>query len=90
MTDKELFAGENTIRLPYDIGERFQNLAQATGQSRADHILEALLSYLEDREDIRNADETMRLIKAGKMPVLSEEELERFLELEPPCPAASA
>ncbi|HEX3967369.1 MAG TPA: ribbon-helix-helix protein, CopG family [Edaphobacter sp.] len=59
-----------TIQLPVEIESQIEALARRTGESRDDLVREAILTYLEDREDARIAAE--RLKNPGKRISLEE------------------
>lgn len=66
------------IRLPPEIEERLQALAEKTGRTKTYYAREAILSFIEDMEDRYLAIE--RLERGG--PRVTLEELERELGLE--------
>jgi RHH-type transcriptional regulator, rel operon repressor / antitoxin RelB len=54
------------IELPEDIESRLDQLARQTGKTKADHVLEAILEYLDDLEDLRIAESRLEDIRAGR------------------------
>jgi RHH-type transcriptional regulator, rel operon repressor / antitoxin RelB len=68
----------SSIRLPAEIEERLELLAEKTGRPKSYHAREAIVRYLEDLEDEQLALE--RLAKPERRWTL--EELEQELDLE--------
>jgi RHH-type rel operon transcriptional repressor/antitoxin RelB len=66
------------VRLPPEIDQRLQSLAERTGRSKAACAREAIVRYLEDIEDEQLALE--RLESPGRRWTL--DELERAVDLE--------
>ncbi len=56
---------ESPFQLPAELEERLSCLAEATGKTKAFHTHEALLSYLEDLEDLALAESRLRDIRSG-------------------------
>lgn len=54
------------IRLPVALEERLETLATRTGRSKAFHVREAVLAYLEDIEDLYLAEQVARRIESGE------------------------
>ncbi len=54
------------IRLPEDIEERLNALAEKTGRTKTYYAREAILEYLDTLEDIYLAEERYEDIRAGK------------------------
>lgn len=67
-----------SIRLPKDVEERLQRLAEKTGRSKSYFARQAIIEFIEDREDYLIA--LARLER--KDPTVPIEELERRLGLE--------
>ena len=53
------------IRLPVDIELRLENLAKSTGRTKTFYAREAILEYLEDMEDLYEAEQRVANIRAG-------------------------
>ena len=53
------------IRLPADIELRLENLAKSTGRTKTFYAREAILEYLEDMEDLFEAEKEVKAIHAG-------------------------
>jgi RHH-type transcriptional regulator, rel operon repressor / antitoxin RelB len=49
-----------TIQIPVEIESQIEALARRTGESKDDLVREAILTYLEDREDARIAAERLK------------------------------
>ena len=54
------------IRLPAEIEQRLEALAQATGRTKTFYAREAILEYLDDLEDIYLAEKRLQDIRAGR------------------------
>jgi len=54
------------IRLPTDVKDRLQHLAQTTGRSKTFYVREAILEYLDDLEDLYLAEQRLSAIHTGK------------------------
>lgn len=66
------------IRLPVEIEQRLQSLAEKTGKTKTFYAKEAILNHLDDLEDIYLAQE--RIEQPSKR--WSMEEVEKELELD--------
>jgi RHH-type transcriptional regulator, rel operon repressor / antitoxin RelB len=66
------------IRLDPEVERRLAVIAARTGRSTADHVQEAILSHLEDLEDVQIAEE--RLGNPGRRWTLDEVERELGLD----------
>jgi len=71
-----------SVRLPNDMEQRLSTLANKTGRKKSFYVKEALMHYLEDLEDIYDAEKTLEDIKAGRERVISMEEMEKAVGLE--------
>ena len=67
--------GAVSLRLPDDISERLQNLAQKTGRSKTYYMLEAIREHLEDLEDLYLAEQRLIDIRSGKTKTVPLEEV---------------
>jgi RHH-type transcriptional regulator, rel operon repressor / antitoxin RelB len=56
-----------SLRLPDDLSERLQKLADRTGRSKTYYMLEAIKEHLNDLEDLRLAELRLRSVRAGRM-----------------------
>ncbi|MEP7452134.1 DUF6290 family protein [Phyllobacterium sp. SB3] len=54
-----------SIRLPTDIENRLQSLADLTGRSKTYYVTEAIVEHLEDLEDLYLAERELEAIRAG-------------------------
>lgn len=69
------------LRLPSEIEERLEALAQATGRTKSFYAREAILEHLDDLEDIYLAEKTLEQVRRGEMTTHSLDDLERDLGL---------
>ena len=69
------------IRLPKEIELRLDFLAKATGRTKTFYAREAILTYLEDLEDVYLADKSMKALKSGKVKAIPLDQVERNLGL---------
>jgi RHH-type transcriptional regulator, rel operon repressor / antitoxin RelB len=70
------------IQIPEDTFERLKSAATELGETPSNVVLAAIEGYLEDREDVRRADEILDQIHSGKMRTYTLEEVERELGLD--------
>ena len=70
------------IQIPEETFERLQSAAAELGETPGNVILAAIEGYLEDREDVRRAEEILRKIESGEMRTYTLEEVERELGLD--------
>ena len=54
------------IRLPAEVENRLEALAQATGRTKTFYARQAILEYLDDLEDVYLAEQRLVEIRAGK------------------------
>ncbi len=54
------------IRLPESIEKRLDRLAKRTGRTKTFYAREAILRYLEDLEDVYDAERVLERIRSGK------------------------
>lgn len=54
------------IRLPAEVENRLEALAQATGRTKTFYAREAILEHIEDLEDLYLAEQRLIEIRAGK------------------------
>ena len=67
-----------SFRLPDEIAERLQKLANRTGRTRTYHITEAICEYLEDVEDVEEhevLDRRLKELQSGKIKSLTLDDL---------------
>ena len=70
------------IRLPPDIEDRLNALAQATGRSKSFYVREAILEHLDDLEDVYLAEKRLEDIRAGRSHTVPLEEVMKEYGLE--------
>ena len=70
-----------TISLPPELDHRLDDFARQEGTSKSALILQAIEKYLEDLEDISEAEQVLTKIEQGNIQILSLEEMERRLAL---------
>lgn len=63
------------IRLPAEVENRLEALAQATGRTKTFYAREAILEHLDDLEDLYLAEQRLIDIRAGKTQTLPLEEV---------------
>ena len=54
------------IRLPAEVENHLEALAQATGRTKTFYVREAILEHLNDLEDLYLAERELEAIRAGK------------------------
>lgn len=54
------------IRLPESIEKRLDKLAKRTGRTKTFYAREAILKYIEDLEDVYDAERILERIRSGK------------------------
>jgi RHH-type transcriptional regulator, rel operon repressor / antitoxin RelB len=55
-----------SLRLPDDISDRLQNLAELTGRSKTFYMVEAIREHIGDLEDLYLAEQRLLDNRAGK------------------------
>ncbi|HJD44945.1 MAG TPA: TraY domain-containing protein [Candidatus Paenalcaligenes intestinipullorum] len=71
-----------SLRLPTELVERLQLLAQNTGRSRTFYMQEAIKQHLEDLEDLYLAEQALIDIRSGKSRLHTLDEVEQALGLD--------
>ena len=67
------------LRLPDEVAQRLQRLADRTGRSKTFYMIEAIQEHLEDLEDLYLAEQRLIDIQAGRsQPVPLEEVMARY------------
>ena len=69
------------IRLPGEIENRLEALAQATGRTKTFYAREAILNHLDDLEDLYLAEKRLIDNRAGRSRTFTLDEVERELGL---------
>lgn len=64
-----------SLRLPDDIADRLQRLADRTGRSKTSYVREAICEYLGDLEDMYIAEERLSESRAGRSESIPLEQL---------------
>jgi len=70
-----------SVRLPEEAEKRLNNLAAATGRTKAFYIKEAILSQLDELEDVYLAERSLERIRKGEERTYSINEVEKDLGL---------
>lgn len=55
-----------SIELPEDVVMRLDQLVKETGRAKSEHVLDAILDYLEELEDLRIAEARLEDNRAGR------------------------
>jgi len=63
------------IRLPVDIEARLEVLAKATGRTKTFYAREAIVSHIEDLEDLYLAEQRLLAHRAGESEAIALEDL---------------
>lgn len=71
-----------SIRLPDEISQRLQQLAELTGRSKTYYMIEAIKDHLDDLEDVYLAEQRLLDLRAGKSDTVSLEHLMKRYGLE--------
>ncbi|MBL8463619.1 DUF6290 family protein [Thauera mechernichensis] len=74
--------GAVSLRLPDDVSQRLQNLAQMTGRSKTYYMVEAIREHLDDLEDLYLAEQRLIDIRSGKTQTVPLEEVMKRYGLE--------
>ena len=67
--------GAVSLRLPDDVSQRLQHLAQVTGRSKTYYMLEAIREHLDELEDLYLAEQRLIDIRAGKTQTVALEDV---------------
>jgi len=70
-----------TVRVEDEIAQRLEILASETNRLKSFYVREAILSSLDDLEDVHLADQAMERIRKGEEKTYSLEEVEAHLNL---------
>jgi RHH-type transcriptional regulator, rel operon repressor / antitoxin RelB len=74
--------GAVSLRLPDDVSQRLQNLAQMTGRSKTYYMVEAIREHLDDLEDLYLAEQRLVDIRSGKTQTVPLEDVMKRYDLE--------
>lgn len=70
-----------SLRLPDEVSQRLEHLAELTGRSKTFYMVEAIREHLDDLEDLYLAEQRLIEIRAGRSKTHTLEEVERDLGL---------
>ena len=82
--------GAVSLRLPDDVSQRLQQLAEPTGRTKTFYMIEAIREHLADLEDLYLAEQRLLDLRAGKSQTMPLEDVMARYGLEtrltaPPC-----
>ena len=63
------------VRLPANIEQRLEALAQATGRTKTFYVREAICEHLDDLEDLYLAEQRLTELRAGRSEALPLEDV---------------
>lgn len=69
------------VSLPPELESRLDQAVEWAGRSKSELVVEAILTHLEDLEDVRAADLALAEVRAGRASTTTLEEVERQLGL---------
>ena len=64
-----------SIRLPEDLSNRLQNLAEITGRSKTYYMIEAIREHIDDLEDLYLAEQRFIVNRDGKTKTIALEDV---------------
>ena len=70
------------LRLPDEVSQRLQRLADLTGRSKTFYMIEAIKQHLDDLEDLYLAEQRLIDMRAGKSETVPLEEVMKRYGLE--------
>jgi len=70
-----------SLRLPDDVSQRLEHLAEQTGRTKTYYMLEAIREHIDDLEDLYLAEQRLIDMQSGRSKTHSLEEVERSLGL---------
>lgn len=71
-----------SLRLPDEVSQRLERLAELTGRSKTDYMLEAISEHLDDLEDLYLAEQRLIDHRAGKTQAVALEDVMKRYGLE--------
>lgn len=71
-----------SLRLPDEVSQRLEHLAELTGRSKTYYMLEAIREHMDDMEDLYLAEQRLTDIRAGKSQTVPLEEVMKRYGLE--------
>ena len=69
------------IRLPFEIEQRLQALADLTGRTKTFYAREAILEHIDDLEDLYLAEQSLMRVRSGEERTYTLDEVEASLAL---------
>ena len=70
------------VRLPIEIEQRLEALAKATGRTKSFYAREAILTHLDDLEDVYLAEQSLVRLRRDQDRIYTIDEVERQLGLD--------
>lgn len=70
-----------SLRLPDEVSQRLEHLAELTGRSKTYYMLEAIREHIDDLEDLYLAEQCLIDFQSGRSKTHTLEEVERSLGL---------
>ena len=70
-----------SLRLPDDLTQRLNYLAEKTGRTKTFYMLEAIRQHIDDLEDLYLAEQRLLDVRAGRSITHSIDDVERHLGL---------
>jgi RHH-type rel operon transcriptional repressor/antitoxin RelB len=71
-----------SLRIPDEVSQRLERLAELTGRSKTDYMVEAIRDHLDDLEDLYLAEQRLIEHRAGKTQAVALEDLMKRYGLE--------
>ena len=71
-----------SLRLPDDLSQRLNDLAEKTGRSKTFYMLEAIKTHIDDLEDLYLAEQRLLDVRAGRSATHSLDDVESRLGLD--------
>ncbi|MBI5814920.1 MAG: ribbon-helix-helix protein, CopG family [Nitrospinae bacterium] len=70
------------LRLPPEVEKRLEKLAKKTGRTKSYYARQAILEYIDDMEDIYQAENELENLRTGKSRTYTIEEVAKDLGLD--------
>lgn len=71
-----------SLRLPDEVSNRLNQLAELTGRSKTFYMIEAITEHMDDLEDLYLAEQRLIDLRAGRSKTVSLEEVMKRYEME--------
>jgi len=71
-----------TLHVPDEVETRLAPIAQAAGKTAAAYVNETFAEYLQDLEDVCEAEQCLADIRSGKVKALTSDQLRKELGLD--------